>query len=133
MGLADILRNGVATANRLTAGLQTSVLHQAWIGQDRFGVPTYAAAIERPAIVEFRQRLRKGFNGAEVMQHATILFLEPIAPNYASGRREPIDPRDKITLPSGYTGPIIDISGVIDPAPTGVDLPSPYALEIALG
>jgi hypothetical protein len=114
MGLADIVRNGVALANRLTADLQAEVTHEAWTGQDDTGAPTYASAKTRTAIVERRQRLRRSPSGQELMSRHVVAFLAPIAANGAADRQEPIDPRDRITLPDGSTGPIIDVVSTVD-------------------
>ena len=128
MGLDTVIRNAVATANRVTGALQATVTHAAWTGADSYSKPTYATAVPRQAIVEFKQRMRRLPNGEEVMQQATVTFLSPIAANGASGRREPVDPRDRITLPSGLTGPILDVSGMVDPSTD-----APYMLTVALG
>jgi hypothetical protein len=128
MGLADTIRNAIATANAITSDLQVTVRHRAWTGTDAYSKPVYATAIHRPAIVDFRQRLRRDLNGQEVVQVASVMFLEPILPNGATGRREPVDPRDELTLPNGYTGPIIDVGGFVD---AGTD--APFLIEIGLG
>ena len=128
MGLDSILRNAIATANSVTSSLQSTILHEAWIGQDGYGKPTYATGVQRQAIVEMRQRRRPLPDGRELIQEAHITFVQPIAANGASERREPIDPRDRITLPSGLTGPIHDVRGVVDPGTN-----QPYLLEVVLG
>lgn len=128
MGLDSIVRNAVATANRVTGALQATVQHAAWTGEDGYSKPIYATAVARPAIVEMRQRQRRMPDGREVLQMAVVTFVGPIAPNGAAQRREPVDPRDLITLPSGYTAPILDVVGVVD---AGTD--APYMLEVVLG
>jgi hypothetical protein len=128
VALADVVRSGIATAKSITATLQANVLHTPWVGQDEWATPAPAQATARPALVEMKQSLRRGADGHEVLQRATVTFLAPIAPNGAAGRREPIDPRDVIVLPDGTTGPILDVSGLADPA-SG----QPYMLVVALG
>lgn len=128
MSLADIIRQGVATANAVTTSLQVTVKHEAWVEDDSYGAPVYASSIDRLAIVDMKQRLRRLATGQEVMQQAVVTFVQPIIANGATERREPIDSRDIITLPSGFTGPILDISGIEDPATN-----SPYMLEVILG
>jgi hypothetical protein len=127
-GFSDIIRNGIAIANSLTGTLQVTVKHSAWVSVDVYGKPVYAVAIERQAIVDFKQRLMRSFAGAEVLQTASVMFLEPIDSNGAEGRREPIDPRDKIVLPNGHTGVIIDVKGFVD-----VSTDHPFYYEVALG
>ena len=117
MGLADVVRSGVAIANSVTKTLQATVTHKQWIGpSDGYGTETYLDAVERTALVEFKQKMIKTGSGQLVMSRATVTFLEPIPPIGAGvdGRQEPIDSRDIITLPDGTTGPILDISGFVD-------------------
>lgn len=128
MGLADIIRNGVAIAKRTTADLQVPVTYYAWTGVDGYNKPTFAAAQELMAIVDFRQRRRRLADGTEIVQTATVTFVQPLTANGASGRREPIDPRDKIVLPNGHVGPILEVSGPVDPATS-----LPYLVDVMLG
>ncbi len=128
MGLDDILRNGIALAHRITGDLQVQVQHSAWIGTDVYGKNTYAAAVDRRAIVDYKQRLTRQLNGQEIVQVATITFLEPIEDNGAEGRREPVDTRDRMVLPNGQTGPIVEVSGPMDP-----NTSNPYMLTVGLG
>jgi len=135
MGLDAVVRSAVATAKSVTSDLQDDVTHEAWTGDGAYGAPTYAAGVSRPALVERKHELvRKGMeqssSGAgEIRKTQTkITFLTPITANGASGRTEPIDPRDKITLADGTTGPILKTAGLIDPS-TGL----PYMMEVWLG
>lgn len=131
MGLADIVRSGIAVANTLTETLQATVTHEAWIGNktDGYAGPRYAEGIARAALVDQTRKLRRLSNGEEVVQQASITFLTPIAANGATNRREPVDPRDRFTLPDGKTGPILDvIGGLVDPSTN-----APYMLEVILG
>jgi hypothetical protein len=129
MGLKNLIRNVIATADSVTSDLQVPVLHYAWIGNDSvYGGPLYAAPITRQAIVEKKIRNFRIESGEEILQKATITFLRPISHNGAANRQEPIDPRDKLVLDDGYTGPIKFISGLNN---TFSD--SPYMLEVILG
>lgn len=128
MGFDRLIRRMVAVANNLTSSLQCDVSHYAWTGSDEFSKPTYATAVTRKAIVSYDQKEHRMSGGNEIVQKASIVFVGPISSNGASDRREPIDNRDKIVLPNGYTGPIIEIIGVSDPS-TG----APYALEVLMG
>ena len=128
MGLDDLVRMGVAIADAQTKSLQANVIHAAWTGSGTFGEPTYASAVVRPAIVEYKQRLRRTSGGQEVMQQASVMFVGPIPNNGAAERREPVDPRDQIFLPNGYTGPILSVEGVIDPSTSSL-----YTVEVILG
>lgn len=115
MGLRDLIANGVALADRLTADLQPVVQFRPWIGTDGFGKSMYDAATPVPAIVELKQRMVRTPAGEEVLSTHVITILRPIAPNGAPGRIEPIDTRDWITLSDGTTGPILSVGGFQDP------------------
>lgn len=128
MGFADIVRSGVATANRLTASLQVSVQHEAWIGTGDYAAPQYAEPASRPALVEMKQRERRLATGEVVVQVASVTIVGPLPAEGSEGRREPLDPRDRITLPNGYVGRIIDVRGLADPK-TG----QPYLYVVAVG
>jgi hypothetical protein len=114
MGLASIIANGIAKADRITADLQPNVLHEAWTGQDEFGTATYAAGVNRAAIVEKKTKLVTNNAGIEVKAETLISIIRPVLANGAAGRQEPIDPRDRFTLPDGSTGPVMAIEGLID-------------------
>jgi hypothetical protein len=119
MGLAAAIRTAVAAANAQTASLQVNVIHEAWIGfKDSDGTPDYATPVSRPALVqEGSTPHRRLPDGELITTRATVSFLGPVEPNGAEGRQEPIDPRDLFTLPSGLTGPLMEVSGVmIDPS-----------------
>lgn len=127
-GLADIIKGGIAIARSLTLDLHVTVQHYPWIAMAGDGTPTYGAAVPRKALVERKQKLVSGPNGQMVMSNAYIAILEEVAPDGASGRVEPIDVRDKIVMPDGVTGPILNVGGFFDGG-TAV----PYYAEIYLG
>ena len=128
MGLADLVRKGVAIANSNTSDLQDEVTLEAWIGDDSHGKPQFATPIAIKAIVEKKQQLVRLSTGQEVQQQTKVTFLEPVTPNGAAERREPIDPRDRIVLPDSSTGPILGVVGMLD---SGTH--APYMLEVSLG
>jgi hypothetical protein len=128
MGLDSIVRKAVAIIDKQTTSLQDTIIFSPWIGSDIYGGPAYGSPINMKAIIEEKQILRRLSDGQEISQRATITIPRPIAPNGATDRREPIDTRDKIVLPSGYTGPILFIEGVMDPTTN-----APYSFDIVLG
>jgi len=128
MGLGDLVRSGLQIADQVTQDLQPEVLHEAWIGQDGYGNAAYAAAVARPAIVEQRLHQRVTSSGRLVLVQAYVAFIRPIPPNGAAGRKEPVDPRDRLTLPDGSTGPIVDQSGLVDASTT-----RPFYAEVWIG
>jgi hypothetical protein len=54
--------------------------------------------------------------------------LTPVAANGTTGRREPIDPRDRLTLPDGAVGNILAVEGLGDP-----DTNHNYFYQVYLG
>lgn len=116
MALDAIVRSVVATANRVTASLQATVTHEAWTGKDVYNKPSYAAGVARQALVEWEPELQRKADSEQIRCRARLTFLQPITPQGTAGRREPIDPRDRITLANGYSGPILRVPGLEDPS-----------------
>lgn len=94
--------------------LLVEVTLEPWIGSDGdynepiFGDPLILSA----RVVEGARAIRNTL-GEEVSVQAFVAFEGEIPDTTANGspaepRRNPIDPRDRITLPSGYTGPILE-------------------------
>ena len=130
MTVATVVRNAVATAKSVTSSLQADITHKAWTGQATSGAkPTYASGVTLPALIDQRPTAFRTALGEVIAVKAVIHILQPIAANGASGREEPIDPRDEITLPNGTVGaPIMGAGGFVDPS-TG----RPYLYTIGLG
>lgn len=128
MSFDGLIRSALETADSLTADLQATVSHEAWQSQDAMGQPTYAAAVDRLAIVEQRLEEIRDANGREVLTQAKVTFLRPIPPEGTAGRVEPVDQRDRLTLPDGTKAPIVKVEGLTDP-----DTTRPYMLEVWLG
>ncbi len=128
MGFDTLIRNGIALAKTLTADIRVTCTHEAWTGRNVNAKPTYAAGVARSGILEQKQVWVKTPTGNQIETRPTFLILEPIADNGASTRREPIDPRDRFTLPDGSKAFAVDVAFIVDPS-TG----DPYAYEITLG
>lgn len=129
MSLASLVRRVVKTANKVTDTLQAVVTVQRWIGQDVTGAPSYAPAVSWDAVVRTKQRINRMTSGQVIWQVAVVTFPRPIAPlGNVTDRQEPIDPRDKFTLPSGYIGLVLSIEGSTDPGTS-----APYAMKVAVG
>lgn len=128
MSLADVLRKGIATARKITDSLHVNVMFLAWTGQDVNGAPTYATPRTLRALVTRMQTRVMTDQGQYVMSNAQVVFIEPITPNGAASRVEPIDNRDVIILPDGVTGPILKVNGFFDGG-TG----APFYSEVFLG
>ena len=128
MSLAGTVRSAVATADKVSKSLQEEVVHSAWIGQDMFGKAEFATSVYRKAMVEQGIKDRRLGDGRIVTTRAKITFLETVEPNGAEGRVGAIDPRDKISLADGTSGPILDVGGLRDP-----EMLRPYLYEVLLG
>lgn len=129
MSLSKLITSVVKIADGITASLQSTVTYEAWIGDGTtFSEPLYDTAIEMQAIVEILDKQVRSESGDDILLKASVTFLRPIAPNGADSRREPVDVRDRITLPNGYTGPIRFVSGLDNP-----DINGMYMVEVILG
>lgn len=129
MALADIIRKGVSIAHNVTKGAQATVTHEAWLSQAVDGERTYDDAVPLTCILDVTRKQKHLGDAGLVTIVATLTFLNPIPPNGGAGRDEPIDVRDRITLPDGRTGPILMApSSVWD---SGAD--RPYLNEIYIG
>lgn len=135
MGFGAIVRAGVALAHTLTSGddgLQVEVTHRAWVDQDIRGDGVFDPPLNEPANTltcfysDKSERIER--NGIVLEVKSKLTFLNPVQPNGAAGRNEPIDNRDIITLPGGKTGPIVAVDGFADSA-TG----QPYVLKVYMG
>lgn len=144
MSLNSIVRKAVTVANTITADLQGTVLHSAWIRQDAMGKSIYGRRLEgldiygsynatgvqipRQAVIEQKQRIRE-IQGRQTLTFAHLIFVGPIEANgMTTERKEPVDPRDIIILPDGTTGPIVDVVGVMDSETSNL-----YFVEVWLG
>src|SRR6267142_1415595 len=102
-----ILQDAVGIANSVTQdlGLQTTVTHEAFVSQAGDGTVTFAAAVTRPALVVKKQRMVRTSSGEMTQSQASVTFLDPSVS---------VDTKDRITLPDGTTGPILNTEGYID-------------------
>lgn len=129
MGYDDIVRGGVATIKRTTSSLQVDATLEQWNGNSASGARTYATAATYSVLEDRRVRDIRLRTGDIVTSRARVTFLEDVAENGTAGRREPVDPRDRLTLSDGTTGPILDVpSGLVDP-----DTNRPYLSDVWLG
>lgn len=133
MSLADLVRSGVALAHTITRDgeLQETVTLKRWTADDDAGKPTYAATLSLTAVVERKARRIRSASGGETVSTAAVTFLNPITAlsPVVTGRREPVDPRDQITLQDGATGPILQVDGGVRDVDTG----RPFLLQVFLG
>jgi len=128
MDIAKLVRESVALADSMSDSAQDDITIYPWISDDSDSKPQFGSAVTVSAIVEEKVRKRRTAAGEEILQKALVTIPRPLASNGAANRKEPLDTRDKIVLPSGYTGPILDVNGVIDPSTH-----KPYMFEVILG
>lgn len=127
MSLLDTIRQGVKIANSVTRPLQPYVMYERSLGDNGFGTNSYASPVQLHAIVDWKQKHLRTQGGELTVSRASVQFLD-ISEVVAATDGNGIDDDDKITLPDGTTGPIIDMAGFID-AGTG----HPFATEVFLG
>jgi hypothetical protein len=105
MGLGTIIESALEAVRAATESLQVQVSHEAWTGQGGTGDPDYADPVSRPALVQEGKRQQQTHDGRLMTTKAVVLFFPP-----SEGEPPPaIGPLDRITLPSGLTGPILEI------------------------
>lgn len=128
MSLLDTLRLGVGIADKQTKSVQALVTFEKMVmSNDGYGTKTYPMAVQLRAIVDWKQKQVRTQSGTLSVTRASVMFLDVAALALAT-HGEGIDDNDKITLPDGTTGPILDMAGFID-AGTG----QPLATEVFLG
>ncbi len=136
MALSDVVRNAIKTADGITKPFQVIVKHYAWIETDMKGEFEYDPEYVNRECLSQKKRARQRFEATSEISQVTVLtFLGPIAEHGAAGRQEPIDPRDKIILPDGTTGPLSDI-GRRSELQGGLDDPTtnqPYLFQVTIG
>lgn len=79
-----------------------SVTHAAWTGQNANGEPTFGSGTAYRAQVSGQNRLVWDTSGKQVLSSLRVIFAQYIA----------INPKDRLTLPSGYpvlTPPILAV------------------------
>jgi hypothetical protein len=134
MGYGSLVRNvGLPLAKSLLGGqdgLMDDVTIQFWIQDtDVYGTGEWSQPVAFQAVVERIQKMVKKSDGQEAMAASYIAFLEEIPPRGTGGdRKEPLDPRDIITLSDGTTGPILTMTGLMDQATSAM-----YLIEVFLG
>lgn len=113
MSLLDVVRGAVKIADDVTKSLQATVAFSRCTGTDAYGTLTYGASVSLRAIVEFKQQQIANADGIVVASRLTVLFLD-IAALTAATAGTGVTLKDKIVLPNGETGPIINLGGFLD-------------------
>lgn len=128
--MSDLIRNAVAVANSVIMGLGIPVgvtFERSTAPGDEYTGNTYAAPVTLQAVVDWAQKQLRTKEGALTVSRAHLIFTDVDALKAATAGNG-IQDEDRITLPDGTTGPIIDMGGFLDRA-TG----RPFATEVWLG
>jgi hypothetical protein len=122
-GLGSVISSALAGVGAATESLQVGVIHEACFKQKALGAPSFDAPVLRQALVQEGQHQVRTRDGRVVTVRARVsFFAETETLDPAASRPAPpaISPLDRITLPSGLTGPILEIrETLVDPG-TGV-------------
>src|SRR6266516_4301785 len=100
----DIFHALLPVAYTLTKWLQCLVTLEAYVGQNDHG-KLYATPVTLSAIVDLTNKQFVDKTGKVTTIAATVTVIGDIAPNGAITiplRREPVDIKDRITLPNGF-------------------------------
>ena len=107
MSTASIIRRAVKTARRSVRGVEVEVTHEHGITRTAYGARAFAHTDTVKAIVEPVTQAFRDTDGSSRVSKATVTFLGSVK----------VGSSDRITLPSGQTGPILRISeGLADPS-----------------
>lgn len=111
MNLERILRKGVKSAHKATKSVQEEVTHVAWTGQSGSGE---ALTTTQPLVMLVEQKLQQHTlpAGGTIEISAELTALEPIPPVSATGRINPVDPRDEFILADGTRGKVVGVGGL---------------------
>ena len=129
MGLLDVIHSGVRIANAVTKPLQALVSYERCTSTkaDAYGKKTYASAVQLRAVVDWKAQSLRTQAGDLTVCKASVMFLDAAAVSLATGGKG-ISDDDRISMPDGTTGPILDLRGFMD-AGTG----QPIATEVLIG
>lgn len=128
MALDSLVRSLIGTAAKIAAPFAVIVQMTPWTGSDTYGNPTFGASVPLSVFLTVAKVRVKLSSGDVVQQKASFDIPSAVTPNGATGREEPIDPRDTFTLPSGEVCTVLDVRGPMDPATS-----APFVTTVVLG
>ena len=107
MALSDLIRSGMATADRLTDSLQATVQHCTWLTRDGYGKPAYAAGVPVKCLLTTAPRFLGPSvdGGSAIVADATLVIPRPLV----------VTQEDKFTLPSGESMRVLRAQALCDP------------------
>jgi hypothetical protein len=121
MGLADIIRSGIAVADGITKSLQADVQHYSFAEAtvDDSGKITWGTPYRRSCLVEHAKTHTRTKDGREVLSDTQLTFPYPLT----------VHPQDRFVLPDGTgDGPPNRVAGIVDPATNKI-----YMVQIWIG
>jgi hypothetical protein len=128
VSLLTALRAGVKTADKVTKPLQSKdVILEHYLGADGFGTKNYMMPVPIKALVDWRSSQVRTRDGLLTSSRSVVTFLD-VKKLALATNGEGVGDFDRITLPDGTTGPILDLSGFID-----AGTKQPFATEVMLG
>lgn len=123
IGLRQLVEQVIAIADEATGGptgLQSTITIHPYTGETLYGVDTYGTPETVPAFVSYKQAPVQSRTGQTIISKASVIILKKLT--------RAIDINDKIVLPDGTSGPIIDVSGFANP-----DTSKPFTNKIFIG
>ena len=127
MGLLDVIRSGVKTADSLTRSLQSTVTYERCTAKNQYGKKTFATAVPLKALFEKKNRMVQSPTGVLVMSTGTLSFLDVAALSTATGGAG-LSVEDQFTLSDGVIPSVINVGGFVD---AGTN--QPFASDVYLG
>jgi hypothetical protein len=127
MDFAGLVRKYVAVADRVVKSLEPTVMVAHMTAADEYGKKTLGEPVGVRALVDWKQQQVRTSSGVLSVSRVMVTFLD-VGGLLAATNNEGLDDSDRIMLPDGTTGPILDMGGFID-AGTG----RPFATEVYLG
>ena len=130
MALIDILRTGVRIADNVISkqGKVTSdVTYERYLSSTGHGVKSYASPVKIKMTVDWARKQVRTETGVLSVTRVVLIALdskEVLAKTSGNG----FSTEDRFTMADGTTGPVLDLSGFVDPG-TGI----PLATEVLLG
>jgi hypothetical protein len=103
MGLPDLIRRALATAEAVAGPLRATVLHTPLTGRGTYG-PTYGTPVDRLFLVEAVGQVVASADGTQHVSSSKFTALDPF----------PMSEGDRLTL-NGVTATVIKVGGLLDP------------------
>jgi hypothetical protein len=108
-GLGSVIASAFEAARAATESLQVAVTYKALVSTDATGEKVFGGPVSRMALVQEGKRIVTTQDGRTVPIRAIVTFFPE-----ADGEEPPaIGPHDMIVLPSGNSGPIVEVKDTL--------------------